>query len=62
MFYFLHSYYLAPDNFGNVIGTTDYGLPFCSAIKHKNIYGIQCHPEKSHESGIRFLKNFSELS
>ena len=62
MFYFLHSYYLVPENLGNIIGTTDYGLPFCSAVKHNNIYGMQCHPEKSHESGIRFLKNFSELS
>jgi imidazole glycerol-phosphate synthase subunit HisH len=62
MFYFLHSYYFVPENVGNIIGTTDYGLPFCSAVKHNNIYGMQCHPEKSHESGIRFLKNFSELS
>ncbi|MDC1188026.1 imidazole glycerol phosphate synthase subunit HisH [Gammaproteobacteria bacterium] len=61
MFYFLHSYYFTPNNSLGLIGTTDYGISFCSVIKKNNIYGMQCHPEKSHESGVIFLKNFSEL-
>ena len=34
---------------------------FASSINYKNIYGIQFHPEKSHDNGIKILKNFSEI-
>tara|TARA_B100002019_G_scaffold96729_1_gene83253 strand:- start:705 stop:1319 length:615 start_codon:yes stop_codon:yes gene_type:complete len=62
MFYFLHSYYLEPEDRDSILSTTNYGSSFCSVVKNENIYGMQCHPEKSHNSGIRFLKNFSDIS
>jgi glutamine amidotransferase len=60
-FYFLHSYYFAPDRAGDVLALTDYNGPFASGINHANIFGVQFHPEKSHQSGIKLLQNFAEL-
>jgi imidazole glycerol-phosphate synthase subunit HisH len=60
-FYFLHSYYVAPALQEDIIATTEYGFKFASMIRHENIYGIQCHPEKSHQFGLQLLKNFAEL-
>jgi glutamine amidotransferase len=60
-FYFLHSYYLAPANSGVVLATTDYAGRFACGIGHRNVYGVQFHPEKSHQWGIQLLSNFAEL-
>lgn len=60
-YYFLHSYYFECENKEDVIATATYGEKFDCMINHKNIYGIQCHPEKSHHNGMRLLKNFGEL-
>ncbi len=60
-FYFLHSYYFECKNKKDTIATTIYGEEFDCIINHENIYGIQCHPEKSHYNGIQLLKNFGEL-
>ncbi|QKF66495.1 glutamine amidotransferase WbuY [Arcobacter venerupis] len=60
-YYFLHSYYFECNNKDNVIATATYGEKFDCMINHENIYGIQCHPEKSHYNGIQLLKNFGEL-
>lgn len=60
-FYFLHSYYFECQNKEDTIATTIYGEEFDCIINHENIYGIQCHPEKSHYNGIQLLKNFGEL-
>lgn len=60
-FYFLHSYYFQCNNQDDTIAVTDYGIRFTSAVNHKNIYGVQFHPEKSHQWGIQLLKNFAEL-
>ena len=60
-FYFLHSYYFACNNDADIIATADYGGPYACAITHKNIYGVQCHPEKSHHDGVKLLQNFSKL-
>lgn len=60
-FYFLHSYYFAPNNPENVLATTDYNGPFASAVRAGNIFGVQFHPEKSHQWGIQLLKNFAEM-
>ena len=60
-FYFLHSFHFDCCNESNIIGVTDYGFNFTSAIKKKNIFGVQFHPEKSHHYGGQLLKNYSEI-
>ena len=61
LFYFLHSYYFYCNNKNNILGTTDYGDKFTSAVFSKNIYGVQFHPEKSHKYGEKLLHNFAKL-
>lgn len=61
LFYFLHSYYVDCDNENEIIATSNYGHEFAAIVNKDNIFGIQCHPEKSHEDGITFLQNFSKL-
>lgn len=59
-FYFMHSYEMV--NYTNIIALTDYaGHKFVSAIQKENLYGVQFHPEKSREAGIKLFKNFIEL-
>ena len=60
-FYFVHSYYCEIDNPKIIYSTTDYGLFFPSSIWRDNLYGVQFHPEKSSEQGLKILKNFGEL-
>ncbi len=60
-FYFLHSYYFAPDRDCDVLALTDYGGPFASSIRRGRIFGVQFHPEKSHQWGIQLLRNFADL-
>lgn len=60
-FYFLHSYYFAPGDASAILAVTDYGGAFASSIRTDNIYGVQFHPEKSHQWGIQLLKNFAEV-
>ena len=57
-FYFVHSYYVAPEDEALVAGTTDYGIKFTSAIARKNVFAAQFHPEKSAHDGLQLLKNF----
>lgn len=59
--YFVHSYYVKPDNDDVIATTTDYGLEFCSAIWKDNIVATQFHPEKSQDVGLQILKNFAEM-
>jgi glutamine amidotransferase len=58
--YFVHSYHAVCDE-KYVIGKTHYGYDFVSAVQKDNIFGFQPHPEKSHEIGLKILKNFAEL-
>lgn len=58
--YFVHSYHAVTDD-KNVIGTTEYGYRFVSAVNKDNIYGFQPHPEKSHNNGLQILKNFIKI-
>lgn len=60
-FYFVHSFHIATNDESLVIGTTEYGYPFPSLIRQDNIFGIQCHPERSHHSGFKILQNFMRL-
>ena len=60
-FYFVHSYY-APLEQGVTLGTTEYGLSFSSVVARDNLWGVQFHPERSGEIGLKLLQNFLELS
>ncbi|MGQ9897337.1 MAG: imidazole glycerol phosphate synthase subunit HisH [Acidobacteriota bacterium] len=60
-FYFVHSYYAAPRLPNHVLGVTDYGVRYTSAVAYDNIMGVQFHPEKSHQVGLRLLYNFAYL-
>jgi len=60
-FYFLHSYYFHCNQTENILAVTDYGGQFTSAVSSGNIFGVQFHPEKSHQWGIQLLKNFAEM-
>lgn len=57
-FYFVHSYYVEPKDKNVVTTTTDYGIEFASSIQKDNVYGLQFHPEKSSELGLKILENF----
>jgi len=57
-FYFVHSYYPAPSDDTTVLGTTDYGMTFCSVLAKDNLIAMQFHPEKSGRPGLQILKNF----
>jgi len=57
-FYFVHAYHLVCRDPEDVLGVTDYGYPFTSVVQRDNIYGVQFHPEKSHEAGQVLLTNF----
>lgn len=60
-FYFVHAYHIPFSTTQEVLATTDYEHSFVSAIARQNIYGVQFHPEKSHEIGKQLLKNFISL-
>lgn len=59
-FYFVHSFHVVCRDPGDVLATTDYGIPFASAVGRGNLLGVQFHPEKSHSFGMRLLRNFAE--
>lgn len=59
-FYFVHSFCAAEIN-EDTCGITDYSVEFTSAVEKNNIFGVQFHPEKSGESGLKILKNFAEI-
>lgn len=59
-FYFVHSYYVAPDREVDAVATTDYGIDYVSIAGHGRAFGVQFHPEKSQDAGLKILKNFAE--
>ena len=60
-FYFLHSYYFDCDEVSHIAATSLYNFNFCCAVVSDNIFGVQFHPEKSHQFGIQLLKNFAKI-
>lgn len=59
--YFVHSYYLAAENEGDVAATTEYGAFIHASVEKDNIFACQFHPEKSGEAGLKILENFAKL-
>lgn len=59
--YFNHSYYCSPADLSAISAETAYGVSFASAIQSGKIYGVQFHPEKSQDAGIKILRNFLEF-
>ena len=57
-FYFVHSYYADPEDRSVVVGTTDYGVEFCSAAAWDSVVAVQFHPEKSGSVGLKIYENF----
>jgi len=57
-FYFVHSYYVEPDDRSLVVGETEYGISICSVIAKGNLIATQFHPEKSGEFGLKIYDNF----
>lgn len=61
-FYFVHSYYVEPDDKSLVVADTEYGIPICSVIARGNLVATQFHPEKSGEFGLKMYYNFIKLA
>lgn len=57
-FYFVHSYYVDPEDASLTVGECDYGRTFTAAIARDNVFALQCHPEKSAAAGLQLLTNF----
>lgn len=60
-FYFVHSYYVVPEDPSVMAVETTYGHPFCAMAWRDNLFATQFHPEKSQANGLQLLKNFAEL-
>ena len=60
-YYFLHSYYFSCNNPEDQLAVANYGKAFTCVVQRANVYGVQFHPEKSHQAGIRLLKNFAAI-
>jgi glutamine amidotransferase len=59
--YFVHSYYVAPEDREMVAVEADYGGPFCAMVWRGQLFATQFHPEKSQQVGLQILENFSRL-
>jgi len=60
-FYFVHSFYCEANDEANILSSTNHEMDFVSAIEKENIFGVQYHPEKSHQAGERLINNFIKL-
>ena len=61
-FYFVHSYYVEPDDSSLVVGETEYGVTMCSVLTRGNLIATQFHPEKSGDVGLRIYENFIKIA
>lgn len=59
--YFVHSYYVVPQNDSHIVAESEYGITFTCAVAADNVFAVQFHPEKSQEIGLRILTNFAQL-
>ncbi|MYC15206.1 MAG: imidazole glycerol phosphate synthase subunit HisH [Gemmatimonadetes bacterium] len=59
-FYFVHSFFVASERDEDVVGVTDYGIDYASIAGNDRAFGVQFHPEKSQDAGLKILKNFAE--
>jgi glutamine amidotransferase len=59
-FYFVHSYHAAPERESDVLGVTEYGEAFPAIVQRGTVAGVQFHPEKSQDAGLRLLRNFAD--
>ncbi|MGQ9598395.1 MAG: imidazole glycerol phosphate synthase subunit HisH [Anaerolineae bacterium] len=60
--YFVHSYYGVPGDPEDILATTEYGVEFASVVGRGSVFGVQFHPEKSQEIGLRLLQNFVSIT
>jgi glutamine amidotransferase len=58
-YYFVHSYYMLPNDPADIIFKAHYGIDFAAGVAHKNLIGVQFHPEKSHRFGKQLLTAFA---
>jgi len=61
-FYFVHSYFVDPEDRSLIVGETEYGITLCSVLVRGNLVATQFHPEKSGESGLRLYDNFIKMA
>ena len=59
-FYFVHSFFVVSERDEDVVGVTDYGIDYASIAGNDRAFGVQFHPEKSQDAGLKTLKNFAE--
>jgi glutamine amidotransferase len=60
-YYFMHGFHLIAQNIDDILAETIYNYCYTSAVERENIYGVQFHPEKSHDSGFKLIQNFVEM-
>lgn len=60
-FYFVHAYHVRANNQSDILTSTTYETSFHSSIQRENIFGVQFHPEKSHDTGLQLINNFIQL-
>ena len=60
-FFFVHSYYVDPAEPEDCVATTDYGIDYTSIAGRGQAFGVQFHPEKSQDLGLKMLQNFARL-
>ena len=60
--YFVHSLHCVPSDRADIAATAEYGIEFCAALQHGNVWATQFHPEKSSDVGLAMLKNFLEFN
>jgi imidazole glycerol phosphate synthase glutamine amidotransferase subunit len=58
-FYYIHSYYVVPDDTSVSAAEAEYYLPYCSAVERENLAAVQFHPEKSGKTGLQLLENWA---